>query len=100
MSLFCKPKAMVLYLVMVMYFNPISMYVKLILSILLTFRLGDVIIYIRLVFNTLGLVPSESQVLNVVKTILGSHFQRRDVENPAKLHNVTYESKSVSYCLN
>ncbi|XP_028822492.1 uncharacterized threonine-rich GPI-anchored glycoprotein PJ4664.02-like isoform X3 [Denticeps clupeoides] len=62
--------------------------------------LGTVLIYIRLVFQTLGPIPSESAVLNAANTLLDSRV-RTTLNNPVKIQNVTYERiNSTAFAIN
>ncbi|XP_042614935.1 LOW QUALITY PROTEIN: mucin-5AC-like [Cyprinus carpio] len=65
--------------------------------------LGKVYINIRLVFNTLGQIPSETIILQLAKSLIGPRYRTKDVSTPtqdASLMNVTYTRiNDTSYAL-
>ncbi|XP_016346600.1 serine-rich adhesin for platelets-like isoform X2 [Sinocyclocheilus anshuiensis] len=65
--------------------------------------LGTIYINIRLVFNTLGQIPSETIILQLVKSLIGPRYRTKEVSTPtqdASLVNVTYTKiNDTSYAL-
>ncbi|KAJ8388248.1 hypothetical protein AAFF_G00135090, partial [Aldrovandia affinis] len=53
---------------------------------------GIVVIYIQFVFHTIKPVPTESEILILVNTLLNARVRR--LNNPVKLDNVTYDKLS------
>ncbi|KAK7165958.1 hypothetical protein R3I93_005900 [Phoxinus phoxinus] len=64
--------------------------------------IGRVIIYIRLIFITLGPIPSEDKIIKLANSLLDRRLRiKRDLSTPVSFVNVTYTKISnTSYALN
>jgi len=53
-----------------------------------------VIIYIRLIFVTLGPIPSEGKIIKLANSLLDSRLRiKQDLSTPVSFVNVTYTSE-------
>lgn len=72
------------------------------LCLLSSFRLGNVLIYIRLVFKNLTRAPSEADVLKAANAFLDAKIRKaraltQKLSDPVSIQDVTYQSKTPLY---